>query len=120
MKLFRSTKYRFYMATGLLLILFCGGYIQLALFFNRMAECYENRLTVFDNISTDLTLQPDAMNGVAENTFRQDLSTDADLLRKAQPWLFRSFSVALIVLFFILYIVAQYRSAWILHTNITI
>jgi len=43
---FRRTKHRFYLVAGLLLILFCGSYIQLALFFNRMAERSENRQAV--------------------------------------------------------------------------
>ncbi|MDM8541430.1 ATP-binding protein [Desulfococcaceae bacterium HSG9] len=107
MKLFRSTKYRFYLTTGLLLIFFCGGYIQLALFFNRLAERFENRRTAFDNISTDLMPQPNVTRGGAKNTFLQGISTDADLLRRAQPWLFLSFSAALTMLFFILYIVSR-------------
>ena len=46
MTLFRSTKHRFYLVVGLLLILFCGSYIQLALFFDRLAERSENRQAV--------------------------------------------------------------------------
>ena len=107
MKLFRSTKHRFYLVTGLLLILFCGGYIQLALLFNRMAERTENRLAEFENINTDLITEPDAINWVADNKLKQDLAIDADLLRKVQPWLFFSFATALIMLFFILDTVAR-------------
>ncbi len=46
MKLFRNTKHRFYLVVGLLLILFCGGYIQMALFFNHLAERSKNRQAV--------------------------------------------------------------------------
>ncbi len=43
MRLFRSTKHRFYLVVGLMLIFFCSGYIQLTLLLNRLAERMENR-----------------------------------------------------------------------------
>jgi len=105
--LFRSTKHRFYLVMGLLFILFGSGYIQLALFFNRLAGHLENRQATFDNISADMAARSGEMAEVAKTKYQLALSTDADLLRKAQIWLSLCFLAALIMLFSILYIVAR-------------